>query len=445
MITLLLWRQDSTRYGALQKAVALAGRILLGAMTLVSTSLADDWPQWRGPNRDGVWRETGILEAFPPGGAKVLWRVEAGPGWASPAVSGGKVFLADAELKEPKARERVRCFDAASGASLWTYAYDVTYPVWAFGPDQNPGPIATPVLLDGKVYALGGTGEVACLAQATGEVLWENNLGKTYAIDTLVCRPSPLVEGNLLIVYIGGKPDASVVALDRHTGREVWKALSEPVSSSSPIIAVGGGKRQLIVWTTESLVSLDPATGAIFWREPMTTSSNDAIATPVCVGDRLLISGLMYKLEADRPAVSALWPENRGVAKRVLSHTSTPLLANGLVFSATNKGDLVCLDAETGQELWKTDKVTDRKTGPSIHITLNGETAFLYNNLGDLIHARLSRAGYEELGRAHLLDPVQPFGGRKVTWSAPSYANRGVFVRSERQMVCASLAAEGKK
>jgi hypothetical protein len=105
----------------------------------------------------------------------------------------------------------------------------------------------------------------------------------------------------------------------------------------------------------------------------------------------------------------------------------------------------VCLDAETGEELWKTDKVTDRKTGPSIHITPNGETAFLYNNLGDLIHARLTRAGYEELGRTHLLDPVQPFGGRKVAWSAPSYANRCIFVRTEREMICASLAAETKK
>lgn len=416
--------------------------LFLLTIALVSNSLADDWPQWRGPARDGVWRETHILKSLPPGGAKVLWRTEVGSGWSSPVISGQRVFLADSELKNPKARERVRCLDAASGTVLWTYAYDVSYPEWAFGADQNAGPTATPVLLDGKVYALGASGEAVCLAQATGEVLWQNQLGKVYPVDTLVCRASPLIDGDLLIIYLGSKPGPTLVALDRHTGREVWKALNEPASNSSPLIVAAGGKRQLIVWTLESVTSLDPQTGTTYWREPMTTSGNDAIATPVSAGDQLLISGLMLKLASDRPAASVLWPDNRGVTKRVLSNTSTPLLADGLVISATNKGDLVCLDAETGAELWKTDKVTDRPTGPSIHITPNGDTAFLFTNLGDLIQARLTRTGYEELGRTHLLDPVMPFAGRKVTWSAPSYANRCIFVRNERELVCASLAAE---
>jgi outer membrane protein assembly factor BamB len=421
-------------------------RSLISALTVTTLGaacLADDWPQWRGPGRDGVWREPGILAAFPPEGAKVLWRMEAGSGWASPVVAGGRVFLSDSELKDAKARERLRCFDVTNGKLLWTYAYDVSYPDWAFGADQNAGPTATPVIVDEKVYMLGGSGEVACLAQATGEVLWQNQLGKLHTVETLCCRPSPLVEGDLLIIHLGGKPGATVLALDRRTGREVWKALDEPMSSSSPMVAVGAGKRQLIVWTLESVTSLDPATGATFWREPMTTSGNDAVATPVSVGDRLLVSGLMLKLETDRPAASVLWPENRGVTKRILSSTSTPFFADGFIVSATNKGDLVCLDAETGAELWKTDKVTDRKTGPSIHITPNGATAFLYTNLGDLIHARFSRAGYEEISRAHLLDPLMPFAGRKVTWSPPSYANRCVFVRNERELVCASLAADG--
>jgi outer membrane protein assembly factor BamB len=204
---------------------------------------------------------------------------------------------------------------------------------------------------------------------------------------------------------------------------------------------IGGGKRQLIVWTGESVTSLDPMTGATFWREPMTTTSNDSTASPVCDGNLLLISGLMFKLEADRPAATVLWPENRGVSVRVLSNTSTPLLTGGLVYSATNRGELACLDAASGNTLWKTDKVTDRGSGSSIHLTQHGDEVFLYNNLGDLIRARLSRTGYEEMSRAHVIDPLVPFGGRRVTWAPPAFANRCVFVRNEREVVCASLAA----
>lgn len=415
---------------------------LIVLLSLLAAAKADDWPQWRGPQRDGVWREQGIVEKFPAEGVKVIWRAPVGLSWSSPVIADGRVFIIDAQLKAPTARERVQCLDAASGKPLWSYVYDVSYPDWAFNPDHGNGPTATPVVADGKVYVLGGTGETICLAAATGEVVWRHDLGKEYEVGVLQCRASPLLDGNLLILHPGAKPDACLIALDRRTGREVWTALNETVSNSSPIIVNAGGRRQLIMWTGDSVTSLDPATGAVFWREPMTTSSNDGNATPVSEGDRLLISGLMFKLAADKPGASIVWPEKRGVSKRVLSNTSTPLLAGDLVFSCTSKGDLICLDAATGAELWKTGKVTDRASGPSIHITPNGDGYFLYNNLGDLIRARLTRSGYEELSRVHLVEPLALFGGRKVAWSPPSYANRCIFVRNERELICASLAGE---
>jgi outer membrane protein assembly factor BamB len=414
---------------------------LLALVLLAKFAHADDWPQWRGPMRDGVWREDGILEKFPANGLKIEWRAEAGGGWSSPVVADGKVFLADSELAKPKAKERVRCFDAASGKVLWTYAYDVEYPDWAFAADQSGGPTSTPAVAGGKVYAQGVNGEVMCLAAATGELIWRKNLTKEYGVESFKVRASPLVDGDLLIMQVGGKPGASLLALDRNTGREVWRAVSEEISNSSPVIVSAGGRRQLILWTNESVTSLDPATGAILWREAMTTSGNDSVATPVCTGDRLLISGLMFKLDADKPAATIVWPENLTATKRILSSTSTPLLTGDAVFSATQKGDLVCLDAHTGKELWRADKVTDHRTGPSIHITPNGGAAFLYTNRGELIRARLTAAGYEEISRTQLLDPVMPFGGRKITWSPPAYANRHVFVRNEREILCASLAA----
>lgn len=411
-------------------------------LSLLAAARADDWPQWRGPQRDGVWREQGIVEKIPADGLKVVWRAPVGPSWSSPVIADGRVIVIDAELKAPVARERVLCFDAASGQALWSYSYEVTYPEWAFDPNHANGPTATPAVADGHVYVLGGTGEVICLAAASGEVVWRRDLAEEYEISVLQCRASPLIEGELLILHPGAKPGACLLALDRRTGRDVWKALNEGVSNSSPIIVTAGGKRQLIMWTADSLTSLDPASGAVFWREPMTTSNNDGNATPVWDGARLLISGLMLHLDADKPGARIVWPENRGVSKRVLSNTSTPLLAGDLIFSCTNRGDLVCLDATTGAELWKTDKVTDHRSGPSIHITPSGGIALLYNNLGELISARLTRSGYEELGRTRVVEPLTPFGGRKVAWSPPSFANRCIFVRNEREVVCASLAAE---
>src|SRR4030095_1292904 len=128
-------------------------------------------------------------------------------------------------------------------------------------------------------------------------------------------------------------------------------------------------------------------------------------------------------------------------SRRLLSNTSTPMLAADFVFSATSQGDLVCLDAQTGKELWRTNKVTDHERGVSIHLTPNDDAVFLYTNRGELIRARLTAAGYEEISRARILEPVYRYGTRKVAWSAPAFANRHVYARSERELVCASLAA----
>jgi len=339
----------------------------------------------------------------------------------------------------------VRCFDAASGKVLWTYAYEVDYPDWAYNAEQNGGPVATPTVVDGKVYALGGNGDALCLNAATGDLLWHRDLAKDDAAAELGCRPSPLVDGDRVILCIGGKPGACVVALDLNTGRDVWKALDEPVANSSPILIAAGGQRQLIVWTGDSISSLDPGTGAIWWREPLKTSNNDDNATPVWSGDRLLVSGLMFKLDADKPAATILWPENRGVTKRILSNTSTAVIEGDFIYSVTSRGEFMCLDANTGKQIWATDKVTARKTGPSAHITPNGDTAFLYTDEGMLIHARLKPTGYEEISRTKLIEPFYFFGGHKLAWAPAAFANRCVFVCNEQELICVSLAADTPK
>ena len=251
-----------------------------------------------------------------------------------------------------------------------------------------------------------------------------------------------MIEGNLLILFTGARPGACVIALDKKTGKEIWRALDDTVSNSSPLVILAGGKRQLIIWTDNAVNSLNPATGETYWREPMVTSSNDSIPAPVLQNNRLLISGLMFELNAHEPAATVLWPESKAVSKRILSNTSRPMLLGDYVYSAKSNGELVCLEAGTGNQVWGTTNVTELKFGASIHLTPNGNSAFLFTDEGNLILARLEPGGYREISRAHLLEPTAFLGVRKFAWTPPAYANRHVFARYYEELVCASLAAE---
>jgi outer membrane protein assembly factor BamB len=417
--------------------------ITLGLLLLLPFVVrAADWPQWRGPNRDNVWNETAILKTFPADGLKIRWRVPVGPGWSSPVVVQGRVYLTDMRLDKPRAWERIQCFKETTGKLLWSYASELVYPEWAFIPEHGGGPAATPIVEDGKVYWFGRSGQVDCLDARSGKVIWKTHLDRKYEIGVLSCRGSPLIEGNLLILFTGAKPGACVMALDKRTGSEVWKALNEPLSNSSPLIILAGGKRQLIVWTGYSVTSLNPTTGETYWREAMVTSSNDSIPTPVIQKYRLLISGLMLELNADAPTARVLWPESTPASERILSNTSTPLLQGNYVYSAKSNGELVCLQASTGNQVWGTTNVTELKFGASIHLTPNGDVVFLFTDEGNLILARLAPGGYHEISRVHLLKSTSFLGSRKFAWVPPAFANRQIFARNDEELVCASMAAE---
>ena len=195
------------------------------------------------------------------------------------------------------------------------------------------------------------------------------------------------------------------------------------------------------IWTGASVTSLNPATGETYWREAMVTSSNDSIPTPVVQKNRLLISGLMMELDAYTTTAKMLWPETMSASKRILSNTSTPLLQGDYVYSAKSSGELVCLEAGTGKQVWGTTNVTELKFGASIHLTPNGDATFLFTDEGNLILARLTPDGYREISRVHLLEPTSVLGTRRFTWVPPVYANRCIFARNDAELVCALLAA----
>ncbi|MCB1092815.1 MAG: PQQ-binding-like beta-propeller repeat protein, partial [Verrucomicrobiae bacterium] len=287
-------------------------------------------------------------------------------------------------------------------------------------------------------------GEAHCLEVATGAMVWERKLADEFEIWSMGCRASPLIDGERLILFVGAKPGATVMALDKRTGQTLWQAMDDKISNSSPmLIESADGRRHLIVWSTDAVFSLEPETGHLEWRQAMTTSNNDCVATPVRVGKRLLIGGLMMEDRGGTEMPAILWPKEwNAPMKRLLSNTSTALVGETVLYSPRMKGELVCLDTATGEEKWKADGLTESKTGASLHLTATGEgKAFLFSDEGVLIRARLSPEGYEELSRAKVIEPTSPFGGKMMAWTPPAYANGHGFFRNDREVVCVSLRA----
>ena len=437
-------------------------RLRLALLALTFTALhADDWPQWLGPQRDGVWRETGILEKFPAGGPTVRWRVPIGGGFSGPAVADGRVYILDRQLAVGAANprnafdrsripgtERVLCLNEADGKLLWTHEYDCPYTV-----SYAAGPRTTPLISGGKVYALGAEGNLCCLDAATGEEIWARDFNKDFGIPTPMWgfAGHPLLDGQKLICLVGGEGSVAV-AFDKDTGKEIWRALSatEP-GYAPPVIYEAGGKRQLIIWHPQALNSLDPETGALLWSEPGKANAGMTIATPRLLGDLLYVSSfyngsVMMRLASDKPTATKLWQSKKASEKDTDAlHTvmSTPFLEDGYIYGTCSYGQLRCLRADTGERLWETFAATTgdkpQRWGHAFLIK-NAARFFLFNETGDLIIANLSPKGYEEISRAHLLDPTNPDPGRPVVWSHPAFANRSVYARNDKEVVCVSLA-----
>ena len=414
-------------------------------LLIPGTLLAADWPQWRGPNRDGVWSEDGIMATLPAAGLTPEWQVPVGFGYSSPIIADGMLYLSDLVAEKPIAHERLLCFNARTGKPVWKMEHEATPPDWFFTSDQMRGPGPTPIIHDGKVYAIGMFYVLTCRDARTGALVWKRDLAADYHMPPTSLDASPLIDGDRLIVAIGGTPAAGVVALDLLTGREVWKALAEAATWSSPVIISAGGTRQLIVWMRQSVTALNPTDGAVYWREPTVSGGTPgfaAVSTPVFQGNRLLVSGLMFQLDETRPTAKVLWPDTASGTRRILSDTSTPLFQGDAIYSPRSGGSFVCLDAATGQEKWQTNSVTELRQGACVHLTSNGSSQYLFSDQGDLIQARLSLERYTELGRIHLIDPTSPLFDKKFVWAAPAFANRRIFVRNDRELRCFSLAAK---
>jgi outer membrane protein assembly factor BamB len=353
-------------------------------------------------------------------------------------------------------KERVLCLDAKTGNEIWKHEYDCPYQVSYAG-----GPRCTPTVADGKVYALGAMGNLSALDAQSGKVLWTKDFKADYAAKTPIWgfAGHPLVYKNLVVCLVGG--DALLVAFDKDTGKEAWKALTTPGAGQagycSPALIEAGGAKQLVIWHPKKLVGLNPDDGKPLWDVDLVPFGAMSIMTPRQYGDYLYCGGIGFaavvlKLDKDKPGVTEVWRGKQGKAEGLYPVNSTPIIDGDVIYGVDTPGPLRAVKLLTGERLWATMRpVTGKDDDPeernkhnsaTAFLTKNGDRYFIFGENGDLVIAKLSPEKYEEVSRAKLLEPTNEAWNRPVVWTHPAFANKCVYARNDKEVVCYSLAAE---
>jgi len=427
--------------------------LLLVVVGFAPTVRADDWPNWMGPKRDNIWRETGILGKFPEGGPKVVWKAAVAGGYSGPAVAAGKVVVTDYVTKDNvkvdnfdrktySGIERVLCLDEATGKEIWKHELPVRYTI-----SYPAGPRCTPVIHDGKVYTQGSEGHLFAFDLATGKIVWSHDLKAEYKTKSALWGYAghPMIDGKKLICLVGGE-GSHCVAFDTATGKVIWKALSsEERGYSSPTIVTAGGARQLLLPHPEGISAVDPETGKTLWEVDYAATNGSTIMSPIVWKDYLYFGGysnknLLLKLDADKPGATQVWRDVKG--KGISPVNVQPIADGNVIYGFDQNGELMAVELPSGKRLWSTTAPLVKKPLPSgtAFIVRNGERYFLFNELGELLIAKLTPKGYEEIDRAKVISPSNVAFGRDVVWCMPAFANKRMYVRNDNELLCIDLS-----
>ena len=382
---------------------------------------AEDWPQWRGPRRDGISHETGWTVQWPEDGPPRLWQRALGKGLASVAVSQGRLYT----LGNMNGTASVWCLDAATGEVKWRRQYKSR--LWG----SFPGPAATPTVDGGRVYTLGRAGDLLCLEAVSGKVVWARNVRKDFGVPSQ--RPdyghcsSPLVVGQRVIVEVGA-PDGLVFAFDKATGEVAWKgAKGGKFSYSSPALVGEGDGQRVAVFHAFGLGVFDLENGREVWRYPWKTYDLCSVATPIVMGNRILISSAygrgaaLLEIGKDKP----VW-----FTRELMCHHATCVLWKrhlyGFHGDRRDPGELRCLDVATGKVKWSQGGMGKGT------VLLAGGRLLVLSQKGELLAADASPDGFKPLARARVL--------RGLCWTTPVLCKGRLYCRDlPGELVCLDL------
>ncbi|MEL7500187.1 MAG: PQQ-binding-like beta-propeller repeat protein [Planctomycetota bacterium] len=437
------------------RLLTILASVLSVGMVLVSPQIVDgdDWNQWLGPNRDSVWNESGVITEIPKDGLNLVWRAPISAGFSGPAVADGRVFITDfvREKGDPtfdagkrsklSGIERIHCLDQKTGEKVWTKEFKREYNM-----SYALGPRATPTVDGDKVYCLGAEGHLQCFDAAKGDVIWQRDLKKDYGLDECPMwgfSAHPLVHGDSLYCVVGGK-ESVAVAFNKNDGRELWRSLSAKSQGYCPPTMINaGGTDQLLIFHPEGVHSLDPSSGKVFWNVKLAPAYDMSIIAPIKHGDYLLITALqnatvLLKLDKAKPAVTEVW---RG--KGTNPDHNPPVVFENHIYGVDVKGRMRCIDLVSGERKWESlatcpnGRPASSTTG---FVVRNGNHWYITTEQGELMIAKMTPEGFEEIGRAKMVEPTAENWGRKIVWSHPAFAGKCVFARNDKEIVCYSLA-----
>ena len=434
-------------------------RLLLNTLAIVSFSgllslnltgqedfPGSDWPQWRGPDRLGTWHHGPRVDSLSADLVSKLWEVPVGSGYSGPTVASGLVYVTD--LKE--GFERVLCFDARNGERKWIHSYPVTYSV-----GYPTGPRASVLIHSGKAYAWGTMGDLYCLDAKNGDMIWKINTSEKYQsrIPIWGMASNPIMVNNRLVVQVGGINGACLVAFHPDSGEELWRAVDDEASYSSPVLITQAGKEILVCWSAGKLSGLDPNTGNIYWSLPLPPLKMVMnISDPVYDSPYLFLSAFFdgsYLVELDQQRMSARLVYHRyGSSERNTDALhcciSTPIAKEGYVYGVDSYGETRCLDLKTGDRIWEDLTLVPTERWANVHFVTQGDQVWGFAETGELLLGKLSPEGYSHKGRVKVIEPVKisPNPRNGVNWAHPAFSGNHIFARSDSRLVC--LKIEGK-
>lgn len=402
----------------LKSLIGVAALVL--CLGIEAAAQAGDWPQWRGANRDGISKETGLLKEWPAEGPPLLWKASgAGRGYSSFSISKGQLFT----LGLRGTREYVIAFDVKTGKELWATPYGTN----AFKNDRGDGPRGTPTVDGDRLYALGGNGDLSALEVKTGRIVWTMNMLQKFGGQNITwgISESPLVIGDKILVNAGG-PDASIVALNKKDGSVVWKSQSDRAGYSSAIALEAGGATQVVFFTHQRALGLDLKTGKLLWDYAKAANNVANAATPIARGNRVFITsdygngGGLVEIKASGKDVKA---EEVYFTKEMRNHHSSSVLIGDHLYGFSGS-ILTAMHFDTGKIAWR-----DRSVGKGSLVFADG---YLYclseNGVVGLVEA--SPESYKEKGRFRIPQDSLP------TWAHPVVAG-GIFYLRDQDTIYA--------